>query len=128
MKIQDKNGTGIALNGIDPVSKFSNNPQKGKVHLTFSMGKERYYFATLENLEKFKKNPENYLRRPNELSTREMISNYKERNQDEKKSRWEKITENIGKGGFSSGREMKDVPVQHDGMSMKNQKKNKRNN
>lgn len=128
MKIQDRNGDGVALDGIDPVSQFNDNPTRGKTHLSFSIGKMTYYFANEKNLEEFKKNPENYLRGPNELADAKMVGSQKERGIDEEKSRWEETTENIGKESFASGRELQDTPVEHDGMSMKNQKKNKRGN
>jgi len=119
MKIQDVNGDGVALDGIDPVSKFEDNPERGKSTLSFSIGETTYYFASEENLAKFKEHPENYLRGPNELATKEMVGNAKKQKPGEQKNRWEERTEDIGKNSFASGREQGDTPVQHEGKKLK---------
>jgi YHS domain-containing protein len=51
---------GVAIEGYDPVSYFSNKPQKGKKEFTFTHEGIVYQFANNNNLAAFKKNPENY--------------------------------------------------------------------
>ena len=53
----------VVLNGYDPVSYFSEGggaPLMGTTAITFTYGSKMYYFANVENQEKFKKNPLKY--------------------------------------------------------------------
>lgn len=119
MNVQDVNGDGVALDGIDPVTKFKKAPERGKSHISFTMGKLTYHFTSLENLEEFKNNPEDYLRGPNQLTTTEMVENQDRTDVDAKKNRWDEKVEGIKKNSFASGREQQDTPVQHDGYKLK---------
>jgi YHS domain-containing protein len=51
---------GVAIEGYDPVSYFSNKPQKGKKEFAFTYEGIVYQFANNNNLIAFKKNSENY--------------------------------------------------------------------
>ncbi len=55
----DKNH--IALKGYDPVSYFSSTPEKGEKTITTEYQGAHYFFATMDNLNKFKADPETYL-------------------------------------------------------------------
>jgi YHS domain-containing protein len=50
----------IALEGFDPVSYFDHAPLEGDEKFSYSYRKIKYLFATKDNLEKFKENPEKY--------------------------------------------------------------------
>ena len=53
---------GIALKGYDPVAYFTNGaPTKGLEQYSFAWKGVTYRFASAENLEKFKADPEKYL-------------------------------------------------------------------
>ena len=119
MNIQDINGDGVALDGIDPVTKLEDNPERGKSHISFSIGKTTYYFANEENLEKFKNNPEDYLRGPNELATTDMVENTQATDANEQKHRWDEKVKGIKKNSFASNREPEPTSVQHDGYKLK---------
>jgi YHS domain-containing protein len=51
---------GLAIQGYDPVSYFSNKPTKGKSELYSYHKGVKYLFATPQNQELFKANPEKY--------------------------------------------------------------------
>lgn len=51
---------GVALQGYDAVSYFSNKPQEGKPEFTFIHQGVKYQFANAANLATFKKSPEKY--------------------------------------------------------------------
>jgi len=50
----------VALEGYDPVSYFDNTPQEGKSELKFSFKGVTYWFATPNNVTRFKANPTKY--------------------------------------------------------------------
>lgn len=50
----------IAIEGYDPVSYFDNKPLAGNPEIKFSYKGVIYLFANLQNLAKFKTNPEKY--------------------------------------------------------------------
>ncbi|MEM1223939.1 MAG: YHS domain-containing (seleno)protein [Verrucomicrobiota bacterium] len=50
----------LALGGYDPVSYFKNGPVEGDKKITFTHKGINYRFASKENLETFKANPEGY--------------------------------------------------------------------
>jgi YHS domain-containing protein len=50
----------LALEGYDAVSYFKNKPQKEEAKFAVSNNGITYYFASKENLEAFKSNPEKY--------------------------------------------------------------------
>ena len=50
----------LALEGYDAVSYFKNKPQKGDAKFSVINNGVTYYFASKENLETFKSNPEKY--------------------------------------------------------------------
>ncbi|MCG8385337.1 MAG: YHS domain-containing protein [Cytophagales bacterium] len=50
----------IALQGYDPVSYFVNEPKKGAEQYRYGHHGAVYYFSSQQNLETFKKNPEQY--------------------------------------------------------------------
>jgi YHS domain-containing protein len=52
--------SGLAIQGYDPVSYFSNAPKKGKKELNYAYQGVTYRFATQANLDAFKKNPAKY--------------------------------------------------------------------
>ena len=54
------NRQGVALDGYDPVSYFSNNPTKGKSEFMSAYKGIIYHFVSHENKIKFDKNPESY--------------------------------------------------------------------
>ena len=51
---------GRALHGYDPVSYFTGKPEKGDDDFSFEYQGAKYFFASMNNLEKFKSNPGNY--------------------------------------------------------------------
>lgn len=52
---------GIAIHGHDPVAYFQENkPVSGKAEYTFEWNGAKWQFATHENLQMFKQNPEQY--------------------------------------------------------------------
>lgn len=51
---------GLAIEGYDPVSYFSNKPKEGSKKLSYTYKSITYRFATLANLDAFKKTPEKY--------------------------------------------------------------------
>ena len=51
---------GIALEGYDPVSYFSNDPKEGKSSIQYTYKGVTYRFANAANLQAFKSNPEKY--------------------------------------------------------------------
>jgi YHS domain-containing protein len=51
---------GVAINGYDAVSYFSQNPLKGKKTLSYEYGGVKYQFANEANLAAFVKNPAKY--------------------------------------------------------------------
>lgn len=51
---------GIAIQGYDPLSYFSNKPQKGSDQFTAQFKEATYYFVSEANKQKFIKNPEMY--------------------------------------------------------------------
>ncbi len=51
---------GIGLNGYDPVSYFSDTPQKGNTQYTYTWAGTEWQFATDENMRLFKMSPEKY--------------------------------------------------------------------
>lgn len=51
---------GLAIEGYDPVSYFSNNPKEGSKKLSYTYKSITYRFATQANLDAFKKNPNKY--------------------------------------------------------------------
>jgi YHS domain-containing protein len=50
----------VAIEGNDPVSYFDNKPMEGKSEIKLSFKGVIYFFATQQNLSKFKANPEKY--------------------------------------------------------------------
>ncbi|WP_207762661.1 YHS domain-containing (seleno)protein [Leptospira levettii] len=54
------NHHGVALDGYDPVSYFSDKPTKGKSELSFEYKGIIYHFTSIENRKKFEKNPEKF--------------------------------------------------------------------
>ena len=53
-----------ALDGFDPVSYFEKGktrPDKGQSEFQASFAEKTYYFKSKENLERFKKSPQNFL-------------------------------------------------------------------
>ena len=110
MKIQDVNGDGVALSGIDPVSQAEGNPLRGQSGISFSIGKTTYYFDNEDNKRKFTENPENYLRAPNTLATTEMVGAVKEKGIDEEESRWKSTTKNIGDNDLAARSNATDTP------------------
>ncbi|XDD47623.1 YHS domain-containing (seleno)protein [Leptospira sp. WS39.C2] len=54
------NRLGVALDGYDPVSYFSNQPTKGKSEVSSTYKGITYYFTSNENRVKFEKNPDNF--------------------------------------------------------------------
>ncbi len=54
------NRQGVALDGYDPVSYFSNQPTKGKSEFSTTYKGIIYYFISNENKIKFDKNPDNF--------------------------------------------------------------------
>lgn len=50
----------VALEGYDPVSYFDNKPLEGKSELKVSFQGVTYWFATANNVTKFKSNPAKY--------------------------------------------------------------------
>jgi YHS domain-containing protein len=50
----------VALEGYDPVSYFDSKPTKGKDEIKYSYRGVTYLFATHQNLNRFKENPEKY--------------------------------------------------------------------
>lgn len=52
---------GVAINGYDPIAYFvENKPVPGKTEFSFEWNGAKWQFASNENLEKFKGNPEGY--------------------------------------------------------------------
>ena len=51
---------GLALDGYDPVSYFSGNPKEGMSEFKFQFKGVTYWFASLDNLTKFKTKPDLY--------------------------------------------------------------------
>lgn len=52
---------GVAVHGYDPVSYHKDGPAKGQETWSFIYQGATYYFATRENFEAFKNDPERYL-------------------------------------------------------------------
>ena len=52
---------GLALQGYDPVSYHSQDPEKGKKEFTFQHDGATYLFSSRNNLETFKASPHTYL-------------------------------------------------------------------
>lgn len=52
--------SGLAIQGYDPVSYFSNSPTKGKQDIYLFHKGVKYLFASQQNLQTFKANPEKY--------------------------------------------------------------------
>ncbi len=50
----------LAIEGYDPVSYFSNNPQKGKHEFSYVYKRITYWFSSQANLNKFKASPDKY--------------------------------------------------------------------
>jgi YHS domain-containing protein len=50
----------VLIEGYDPVSYFSNNPQKGSDEITFDYKGSTIWFVNEENRKKFKPDPEKY--------------------------------------------------------------------
>ena len=50
----------LAIEGYDPVSYFLSKPQEGSKKLSYSYRGVTYYFASNDNLQKFKTSPEKY--------------------------------------------------------------------
>jgi YHS domain-containing protein len=50
----------VAIEGYDPVSYFDNKPMEGKSEIKFRYKGASYLFSNLQNLTKFKSNPEKY--------------------------------------------------------------------
>ncbi len=55
------NAKGIAINGYDPVSYFTDHPVAGNPNLSVTYGDATYYFATAENKAQFETDPEHYI-------------------------------------------------------------------
>lgn len=55
------NEQGVAINGYDPVSYFSDRPVPGDPEISATYGGATYYFATAENKVQFEANPEQYM-------------------------------------------------------------------
>ncbi|MEM0982344.1 MAG: YHS domain-containing (seleno)protein [Planctomycetota bacterium] len=51
---------GVAIGGFDPVSYFKGEAQEGQASLTADHGGATYRFASRENLDAFKADPEKY--------------------------------------------------------------------
>lgn len=51
---------GVAISGFDPVSYFSEKPQKGKAANAYTYESVTYQFVNAINLETFKKSPSKY--------------------------------------------------------------------
>ncbi|MCW7462153.1 YHS domain-containing (seleno)protein [Leptospira limi] len=54
------NHYGVALDGYDPVSYFSNQPTKGKSEIISQYKGIIYYFSSFENKRKFDKHPDQF--------------------------------------------------------------------
>lgn len=52
--------SGLAIQGYDPVSYFSNSPTKGKSEIYLFYNGVKYLFASQQNLQTFKLNPLKY--------------------------------------------------------------------
>jgi YHS domain-containing protein len=59
--LQNLNSGGVALEGYDPVSYFSNNPLPGNGEINSSYQGATYHFTTEENKAQFDADPEKYL-------------------------------------------------------------------
>ncbi len=53
--------SGLAIQGYDPVSYFSNEPQPGRSEFETVLNGARYRFINRQNKDLFEKRPENYL-------------------------------------------------------------------
>lgn len=51
---------GLAIEGYDPVSYFSNNPKEGSKSRSYTYKGITYRFSSIKNLNLFKKNPAKY--------------------------------------------------------------------
>ena len=60
-QLQNLNEQGVALQGFDPVSYFSDQPTEGSADITSTYDGAIYYFHTQENKAKFDANPKQYL-------------------------------------------------------------------
>ncbi|TGL03168.1 YHS domain-containing protein [Leptospira bouyouniensis] len=54
------NSDGVAIDGFDPVSYFSNNPIKGKKEISKEYQGIIYYFSSIENKKIFEQNPDQF--------------------------------------------------------------------
>jgi len=63
MNIVDLNNDGIVMDGFDLVSYWNGEPQCDSSDFTFLLDDVTYWFATEENLEQFRENPEKYIPR-----------------------------------------------------------------
>lgn len=52
---------GIAIDGYDPVSYFSNDPVRGTETISYSLNDVTYLFSSEENRKKFIENPQKYI-------------------------------------------------------------------
>ena len=55
------NKKGVAIEGYDPVSYFTNQPRKGQSEYSIRFQGANYYFASAKNMEIFKLTPEKYV-------------------------------------------------------------------
>ena len=61
MKITDVNNDGIGMDGFDPVAHYEGVPIRGDRQFSFAIGEVTYYFSTAENMERFEKDPAQYI-------------------------------------------------------------------
>lgn len=105
MNIQDMNGDGIALDGLDPVAQRNNEPLRGKPEFSAQIGDLTYQFANEENLMKFRETPSKYLTTPGGFTGESMVGNVNETSQDGKY---------IGNKIFVGRRSLEDTPVSNE--------------
>ena len=105
MNIQDINGNGTALDGLDPVAQYNNEPLRGKPEFTAQIGDLTYQFANKENLMKFQESPGDYITTPGGFTGRSMTGNVNETAQE---------GEFIGNKAFVGRRSLEDTPVSNE--------------